>query len=106
MCSRFELVDDSTSAELMLENLDRLRARHLILFVTLRDPGLDAMAGAVPAAVSDLHRAVIAGELRSDRELVLRRLRRMGIQVLDVRPGDASPQLVSRYLDVKRREMV
>ena len=102
----FTDVTDSTSAELMLENLDRLRARHLVLFVTLRDPGLDALAGAVPAAVSDLHRAVIAGELRSDRELVLRRLRRMGIQVLDVRPQDASPQLVSRYLDVKRREMV
>ena len=102
----FTDVTDSTSAELMLENLDRMRARHLVLFVTLRDPGLDAMAGAVPGAVSDLHRAVIAGELRSDRELVLRRLRRMGIQVLDVRPQDASPQLVSRYLDVKRREMV
>ena len=102
----FTDVSDSTSAELMLENLDRLRARHLVLFVTLRDPRLDALAGAVPAAVSDLHRSVIAGELRSDRELVLRRLRRMGIQVLDARPSDASPQLIARYLDVKRREMV
>jgi uncharacterized protein (DUF58 family) len=102
----FTDVADSTSAELMLENLDRLRARHLVLFVTLRDPGLDALAGTVPVALSDLHRSVIAGELRSDRELVLRRLRRMGIQVLDSRPGDASPQLIARYLDVKRREMV
>lgn len=102
----FTDVSDSTSAELMLENLDRLRARHLVLFVTLRDPGLDALAGAVPSTVSDLHRAVIAGELQSDRELVLRRMRRMGIQVLDARPQDASPQLVARYLEVKRREMV
>jgi uncharacterized protein (DUF58 family) len=102
----FTDVSDSTSAELMLENLDRLRARHLVLFVTLRDPGLDALAGTVPAAASDLHRSVIAAELRSDRELVLRRLRRLGIQVLDARPSDASPQLIARYLDVKRREMV
>ena len=102
----FTDVSDSTGAELMLENLDRLRARHLVLFVALRDPGLDALAGAVPGTVPDLHRSVIAGELRADRELVLRRLRRMGIQVLDVRPAEASPQLISRYLDVKRREMV
>ena len=102
----FTDVSDSTSAELMLENLDRLRGRHLVLFVTLRDGGMDALAGAVPVAVSDLHRSVIAGELRSDRELVLRRLRRMGIQVLDARPSDASPQLIARYLDAKRREMV
>ena len=102
----FTDVADSTGAELMLENLDRLRARHLVLFVTLRDPGLDVVAGTVPAALSDLHRSVIASELRSDRELVLRRLRRMGIQVLDSRPADASPQLIARYLDVKRREMV
>ena len=102
----FTDVTDSTSAELMLENVDRLRTRHLVLFVALRDPELDALASTVPAAVADLHRAVIAGELRSDRELVLRRLRRMGVQVLDVRPRDASPQVVARYLDLKRREMV
>jgi uncharacterized protein (DUF58 family) len=102
----FTDVSDSTSAELMLENLDRLRARHLVLFVTLRDPGLDALAGAAPDAAADLHRSVIAGELRSDRELVLRRLKRMGIQVLDAAPSEASPQLIARYLDVKRREMV
>ena len=74
------------------------RRQHSNLFERQDNWPIDEAAGDQPPA--------IAGELRSDRELVLRRLRRMGIQVLDVRPEDASPQLVSRYLDVKRREMV
>ena len=35
---------DTTSAELMIENVARLMRRHLVLFVVFRDEELEAMA--------------------------------------------------------------
>jgi len=102
----FTEVTDSTSSELMLENVERLRTRHLVLLVALRDPAIDALVTAIPVGLSDMHRSVVAGDLRTERELVLRRLRRMGVHTLDASPLEASPRLVSRYLDIKRRELV
>ena len=37
---------------------------------------------------------------------MLRRLQRMGVLVVDARPQDVSSDLVSRYLDAQRRELV
>jgi uncharacterized protein (DUF58 family) len=97
---------DVVTAELMIENLDRLARRHLIVFVTLRDPGLTRIASAAPKTSIDLYRAVVASELERERELVLRRLRRMGVATIDAAPAEVSLQLLNRYLDIKRREMI
>jgi uncharacterized protein (DUF58 family) len=102
----FTEVTDSTSAELMLENVDRLRHRHLVVLVALRDPAIDGLTTANPMALSDVYRSVVAGDLHDERELVLRKLQRMGVHTLDASPAEASPWLVSRYLDIKRRELV
>jgi uncharacterized protein (DUF58 family) len=97
---------DSITAELMLENVDRLRSRHLVLFVALRDPRLDQLSTQVPGSLHDVHRVVLAGELRRERELVLRRLQRMGVHTLDADPRRSPALLVARYLEIKRRELV
>lgn len=95
---------DSVTAELMLDNLDRLARRHLLVFVALQDPALGALAAAPPRAPRELHRAVVAGSLLRERELVRERLRRRGIQPLDVPPGEVHPRLINTYLEIKRRE--
>jgi uncharacterized protein (DUF58 family) len=97
---------DVVSAELMIENLDRLGRRHLVVFVTLRDPGLARVAAAPPATSLSLYRAVVAADLERERELVLRRLRRLGIATIDAAPAEVSLQLLNRYLDIKRREAI
>jgi len=97
---------DTISAELMVENLDRLSRRHLVIFVALQDPGLAATAAGAPASLLDLNRAVVAGGLLRDREVVLRRLRRLGIYPIDAIPAQVSPRLINTYLDIKRRERI
>jgi len=97
---------DTISAELMVENLDRLSRRHLVLFVALQDPGLAATAAGEPATLLDLNRAVVAGGLLRDREVVLKRLRRLGIYPIDAEPAAVSPRLINAYLDIKRRERI
>ncbi|MHC4547662.1 MAG: DUF58 domain-containing protein [Planctomycetota bacterium] len=96
---------DTVTAELMIENLGRLARRHLVLFVTLRDPSLGRIAGRRPETLSRLHRAVVAGDFVRERDLVLRRLRRLGIHCIDAAPADISTALLNRYLELKRREL-
>ena len=97
---------DTVTAELMLENLERLSRRQLVVFVALRDLELDQAALAPPRRLSGLYRASSAAELVRERERVLSRLKRMGVSCVDAAPGQVSSRLVSRYLDVKRRELI
>lgn len=97
---------DTITAELMIENLARLSRRHLVLFVTLRDPALDGIAHARPTSLDALHRAVIAGDFVRERDVVLRRLLRLGVHTIDAPPQRVTTDLLNRYLDVKRRELV
>ncbi len=97
---------DTISAELMLENVKRLMDRHLIIFACFEDEQLSEMVEAEPKTADLVSRAVIADGLLKDREVVLRKLEHLGVQVIETRPERFSADLVSRYLDIKRREML
>jgi uncharacterized protein (DUF58 family) len=97
---------DTVTAELMIDNLTRLARRQLVVFVALRDPDLDAVALGRPRRLSDVYRSVVASDFVRERERVLARLRRIGVQCVDAAPGAVSSRLVNRYLDIKRRELV
>lgn len=97
---------DTISAELMLENVKRLTDRHLVLFATFEDEALGRMADALPEKAEDVARAVIADTLLSERDVVFRRLQRMGVQIIESRPEHFGAELVSRYLQIKQRDML
>lgn len=97
---------DTISAELMLENVKRLMDRHLIIFACFEDEQLAEMIEAEPTTADLVSRAVIADGLMKERELVLRKLEHLGVQVIETRPERFSADLVSRYLDIKRKEML
>lgn len=97
---------DSVTAELMVDNLTRLAARHLVVFVSLRDPLLGRISGTPPEDLVSLQRAVVADSLMRERETVVARLKRRGILCIDAAPSEVGMQLLDRYLEVKRREMI
>jgi uncharacterized protein (DUF58 family) len=97
---------DTTSAELMIEGLARLARRHLVLFVAFRDEELEQLTRREPQSAEDVTRAVIAMTLLKERETVIARLRRLGVQVVDAPVDNLGTALVNRYLDLKRRELL
>ncbi len=97
---------DSVSAELMIDNLLRLGRRHLLIFVAFRDPLLEQRIAAEPRSLHDVDLAITAESLVREREVVLRRLRRAGILVVEDEPRKISTQLLNRYLEAKRRELI
>jgi len=97
---------DSIAAELMVPNVQRLARRHVVLFVALRDPLLRRLAAAPPVDTEAVHRAVVAAEMEQERDVVLERIRKGGALVVDAGVDDVGAELVDRYLQQKRRELV
>ena len=79
---------------------------HLVIVACVEYEQLMDMIDAEPLTADLVSRAVIADGLLRERELVLRKLERMGVQVIETRPERFSADLVSRYLDIKRRGML
>ncbi len=102
----FTEFSDGTTAELMVEHLGHLARRHLVVFVALDDPAIQDSVHTLPRTVEDLAATAVAGGLRQDRERVLRRLRRMGVDVIHGPPGAAALQLLARYVHIKRRGLI
>ncbi|MEL7459573.1 MAG: DUF58 domain-containing protein [Pseudomonadota bacterium] len=97
---------DTTSAELMLENIAILAKRHLIVFVAIRDPEIDDRLTKPPDAMSDVATLVAVNQSISERRLVLERLNRLGVTVVDAKPDQITGRLIAAYLDIKERELI
>ena len=95
---------DATSAELMIENVGRLMRRHLVLFVAFRDEELEGLVRAEPREPDDVSRAVIAASLLKERDVVITRLQRLGVEIVDAPAARVGPALLNRYFELKRRE--
>ena len=97
---------DPTSAELMVESVERLVRHHLVIFVTMEDAELTDLTEAEPARLRDLATAVAADGLARQRALVLQRLRRRGVDVVEAPWQAIGFRLLDRYLVAKRAEAI
>ena len=97
---------DTISAELMLSAVGALLSRHLVLFILFRDEELEGFTAAPPEAPEDVTRAVTAAALLRQRRLVVSRLRRLGVHVIETSHDEAGPALVNAYVQMKRRNLL
>lgn len=97
---------DPAGAELMVAAAARLIARHLVLFVVMADAELEALIDAPPRDLADAARAVTAAGLLRQRRLVVTRLKRLGIDVVEAPHDAVGTRLVNAYLGVKRRGLL
>lgn len=97
---------DTISAELLLESLQQLQRKHVVVFVTMRDPMLAGLTEAEPRRFTAAAEAVIADDFLRERSIVLERMSRMGIHCLDVPEQLVSSALLNRYLMIKQRGLL
>lgn len=97
---------DTVTAELMVENLTRLAQRHLVLFVTLKDPQVETMINRPPHLFREVAESVAAEDMRRDRLVVLERLRRLGVHCIETPHERIGTDLLNQYLEIKRRGLI
>jgi uncharacterized protein (DUF58 family) len=107
------------SAKELASSIKGLLPRHLPLCVLLRDTDIEALAvGGAPTGTwdgfaglkalrpEDLYIRAAAAESLAWRDTLIHGLTAAGVLVLDAKPGDLTPELVKRYLDVKARRLL
>lgn len=107
----FTQVVDDVAAQELLRLMRGLLPRHLPLLVPFRDIEIDALAlGQSPETTADTgsgpYVRAAAAELVSFRDRLVRDLKRRGAHVLDCTPGDLTPSLINRYLEIKARHLL
>ncbi|MCB0144777.1 MAG: hypothetical protein KDE50_33150, partial [Caldilineaceae bacterium] len=96
----------SINTEMLVAQMSRLRRRHLALLVTLRDPTVQRLATRAVADSQSLYQRAVAEQLLDERALTLERLRRLGVETLDVAADELSISVINRYLELKARTMI
>ncbi len=90
----------------VIDGATQLLKRHVLLFVAMAQPDVEAIAKARPRNVDEMFRAAAAQELAMRRELLLARLREQGALTLDLDPDRLTSAVLNQYLRVKERAMV
>ncbi len=94
------------SAKDLSASVRSLLPRHLPLVVLMRDMDVEAIAKEPARAEIDLYVRAAAAEALAWRDGLVRQLERSGVLMLDAAPGDVTPQLVKRYLEIKARRLL
>ncbi|HTE47417.1 MAG TPA: DUF58 domain-containing protein [Gemmatimonadaceae bacterium] len=102
----FTDVIDVRTAQSFVAHAGRAARRHMILVVALQNQALLAASRPSTAGSLALFRSAAAEELIREREEALLRMRRAGISVLDIAPGQMAAGVVNRYLDIKARGLL
>lgn len=97
---------DSISAELLIESLQIMARKHVVIFVTMKDPLLQRLQATEPAEFGNIAEAVIADDFLRERAVVLERIARLGVHCLDVPAHQISAALINRYLLIKQRGLL
>lgn len=99
----FTDVIDTAASHALMAQLGRSARRHLVLTVALRNPELDLWARHSLESDVGAYRRAAAEEMLEARALALARLRRGGVEGLDVEVSRAAAEAVDRYLEIKYR---
>jgi hypothetical protein len=81
-----------------------LARRHRVLLVAIRDRAYEALAPAGPPAADgplDLYRRIVLDELLRAREAALGRLRRGGLETVDLLPEAITAEVLNHYLAIR-----
>jgi uncharacterized protein (DUF58 family) len=94
------------ASDALLAGLIPLQQRHLVLVVTVNDPGILALAGQLPRDSAAVYERTVAQQLLAGRQVTLDTLRQRGALTLDVPADKLTVAVVNQYLDLKARTMI
>jgi len=97
---------DATQAELMVENMARLLKRHIVIFVAFRNTALDQLITQDAENSEEAAASLIGDGLMREREIVLRRLERMGVNVIDANADTLNMKVLNTYMLLKARNAI
>jgi uncharacterized protein (DUF58 family) len=99
----FTDVIDERASRALVAHVTRSAARHLVVVVALRNDAVFEAATLQQESEATLYTSAAAEELLMGRQAVLERMRRAGVNVIDVSPQHMTAAVVNKYLEIKGR---
>jgi len=90
----------------VIDGAAQLLHRHVVLFVTMAQPEVAAIARVIPSTVEEMFRSAAAQEMASRRDLLLARLREQGAITMDTLPNEMTASVLNHYLSIKERAIL
>lgn len=90
----------------VIDGAVQLLRRHVLLFVAMAQPEVEAIAQARPKNVEQMFLAAAAQEMAGRREVLLARLHDQGALTMDLNPEALTSSVLNQYLRVKERAIV
>lgn len=100
-----DFAETATTPE-VIEYAVHLTRRHLVVFAAIGQPDLGELANTVPRNVDEMYRHAAALEVAERRQRLFRTLRDHGVLVVDIEAAGLAGAVVSRYLEVKDRNLI
>ena len=97
---------EPVAARSLADAVPVLARRHAVVVASPADPGLHAMAAAVPERAGDVARVVAAATVEEAREAAAAQVRAAGAGVVDAPPATLARACVAAYLRAKSRALV
>lgn len=102
-------ITDVAETSLRPENIDgavHLMRRHLVLFVTMRQAEMLALAASRPEERQGMFRIAVAQQLIQRRAVLMAQLREQGALTLETSPEHLTAAVLNQYLYVKERSLI
>lgn len=100
-----DFVEGASSASLE-SYLSLLARRHCVLLVACRDPLLSSLGADPGIGAAEVYRRLVIQDLVVERQTALERIRRMGVQTLDLQPDQMTAPLLASYLEIRQRGLL
>ena len=103
----FTSLDDPLLAETFKREVPLIARRHLILVNVMRTAGLKPLfQGEAPVDLESTYNALAGQMLWNNMRDLQIALRRHGVRLSVVEPGEIKTQVTAAYLDIKRRQLL
>lgn len=102
----FSEIGDEASADFLIRALRPLVARHIVVAIIFKDDELNDIASGAPRDLDDVTRSVTASSLLKDRAIIIGRLRRLGVDVVESEFDKVDANLAQTYLKYKQRSAI
>ena len=99
-------LDDPILSEAFSRDVQMLARKHVVVVGNMQDEVQPLFSGVVPSDLAAIH-SRLAGHLQWARlQQVEKNLQRMGVGICTLRPGSVGMDLVDRYSEIKRRQVL
>jgi uncharacterized protein (DUF58 family) len=100
-------LDDQSQSESLIRSLGILSRQHLILVGLIRSPGIRPLFSGEPAgSVASIYRKLAGHMIWHELKQWEQTLQHLGIQTLEIEPGRMAEQVLARYNEIKRRQLL